>query len=91
MIAGDINSVRDFPKASREALIGKRATVLLDVGTNGRVNACRIVASSGMPEADAIVCRLAAERFRFKPRTDGMGNPQTGKFQWTQRWFDPRD
>lgn len=89
--AGDINSIRDFPKATRDARIGKEVIVELDVGSNGRANACRVVAPSGVPEADGIVCRLAVERFRFKPRTDGMGNPQPGKYRWRQRWWDPRD
>lgn len=88
---GDINSIRDFPKASRDARIGKEVIVELDVSTAGRATACRVVSPSGVPEADAIVCRLAVERFRFKPRTDGMGNPQPGKFRWRQRWWDPRD
>lgn len=92
-IAGDINSnsIRDFPKASRDARIGKEVIVELDVSTAGRATACRVIAPSGVPEADAIVCRLAVERFRFKPRTDGLGNPQPGKYRWRQRWWDPRD
>lgn len=89
--AGDINSIRDFPKGSRDERIGKEVIVELDVGINGRASACRVVAPSGVPEADAIVCRLAVERFRFKPRTDGMGNPQPGRYRWRQRWWDPRD
>jgi protein TonB len=89
--AGDINSIRDFPRASRDARIGKEVIVELDVSTTGRATACRVVSPSGVAEADAIVCRLAVERFRFKPRTDGMGNPQPGKYRWRQRWWDPRD
>jgi protein TonB len=89
--AGDINSIRDFPKGSRDARIGKEVIVELDVAVSGRATACRVVAPSGVPDADAIVCRLAVERFRFKPRTDGMGNAQPGKFRWRQRWWDPRD
>lgn len=89
--AGDINSIRDFPKGLRDERIGKEVIVELDVSTSGRATACRVVAPSGVPEADAIVCRLAVERFRFKPRTDGMGNPQPGKYRWRQRWWDPRN
>jgi protein TonB len=32
--AGDINSIRDFPKATRDARIGKEVIVELDVGAN---------------------------------------------------------
>ena len=39
------------------------------------------------PEADAITCRLATERFVFRPRLDDAGNPAVGIFRWRQRWF----
>jgi len=40
-------------------------------------------------EADAITCRLARERFRFRPATDRAGNPIESEFGWQQRWFAP--
>ena len=75
-IAGDIKSARDYPAASRDERIGKRVVIVLTVGTDGRVAKCRIWRPSGVPDADAVTCRLAQERFRFRPATDSEGNAQ---------------
>ena len=39
------------------------------------------------PQADAITCRLATERFVFRPRLDDDGKPVAGIYRWRQRWF----
>jgi protein TonB len=62
---------------------------VLTVGTDGRVRSCRIHKPSPDAEADAITCRLARERFRFRPATDRAGNPIESEFGWQQRWFAP--
>ena len=66
---------------------GHDVVIELTVGTDGRVHACRITDPSPDPEADAITCRLATERFVFRPRLDGAGEPVVGTFRWRQRWF----
>jgi len=86
-IAGDINSARDYPKKTRDLRIGHSVTILLGVGTDGRVTDCRVTTPSPDAEADAITCRLATERFRFRPAADANGNPIAGKYAWRQRWF----
>ena len=59
----------------------------LTVGTDGRVSSCRVTDPSPDPEADAITCRLATERFVFRPRLDDDGKPVEGIYRWRQRWF----
>ncbi|OYU33236.1 TonB family protein [Novosphingobium sp. PASSN1] len=88
-IAGDITATRDYPARTREQRIGKSVIVVLTVGTDGRVSACRIHQPSPDAEADTITCRLAVQRFRFRPATDRAGNPITSEFGWQQRWFAP--
>ena len=88
-IAGDIRSTRDYPVGSQEERIGKRVVILLTVAADGRVSDCRIYRPSGVPEADAVTCRLARERFRFRPATDASGNPIVSTYGWEQRWFAP--
>lgn len=86
-VAGDINSAKDYPKKSRELRIGHSVTILMTVGTDGRVTDCRVTEPSPDPEANAITCRLARERFRFRPAADAQGNPVAGKYAWRQRWY----
>lgn len=86
-VAGDINSARDYPKASRDLRVGTDVVVALTVGTDGRVKSCRVVRGSADPQAGPITCRLAIERFRFRPATDAAGNPVQAVFGWRQRWF----
>jgi protein TonB len=89
-IAGDINSARDYPKAGREQRRGDHVIVALSVSADGRVVACRVHRPSRDPQADQITCRLATERFRFRPATDSAGNAVPSTFGWQQRWYDPR-
>lgn len=88
-IAGDIRSTRDYPAASRDARIGKRVVILLTVTADGRVSECKVWRASGVPEADAVTCKLAQDRFRFRPATDADGNPVASTYGWEQKWFAP--
>lgn len=88
-IAGDITATHDYPARTRTQRIGTSVIVVLTVGTDGRVRSCRIHKPSPDAEADAITCRLARERFRFRPATDRAGNPIESEFGWQQRWFAP--
>ncbi|WP_091146909.1 TonB family protein [Novosphingobium sp. CF614] len=86
-IAGDINSAKDYPRASRDLRIGAAVTVELAIGADGRVRACRVVQPSPDAQADRITCELATRRFRFRPAADGAGNPIEAIYRWRQRWF----
>lgn len=90
-IAGDINSTRDYPAASREQRLGDHVIVALTVGADGRVKGCRVHRPSKDPQADQITCRLATERFRFRPAADINGNAIESVYGWQQRWFAPRE
>lgn len=86
-IAGDINSARDYPAASRDLRLGHQVVIVLRVGTDGKAKACRVAQASPDAEADRITCRLAMERFRFRPARDAGGNPVEADYGWRQRWF----
>lgn len=88
-IAGDINSTRDYPKKTRELRLGDHVIVVLTVGIDGRVKACRVHRASRDAEADRITCQLAMSRFRFRAATDAAGNPVESDYGWQQRWFAP--
>ena len=88
-IAGDINSAADFPPppGGRQARFGTSVTVYMTVGTDGRAHDCRVVRASPDREADAIVCELAEQRFRFRPATNAAGEPVAAPYGWRQEWF----
>ena len=71
----------------REARIGKAVILALTISPEGRAVACRIYRSSGLPDTDAVTCRLAQERLRFRPALDAAGDPVTGTFYWQQKFF----
>ncbi|HEU4821489.1 MAG TPA: energy transducer TonB [Qipengyuania sp.] len=89
-IAGEINSAADFPvpPGGRQARFGTSVTVYMTVGTDGRASNCRVVRPSPDAQADAIVCRLAEQRFRFRPAIDSQGNPVAATYGWRQEWFE---
>lgn len=88
-IAGRIDNARDFPvpPGGREVRVGKAVILALTVSPEGRAVACRIYRSSGLPDTDAAACRLAMERLRFKPATNGAGEPVSATFYWQQKFF----
>ena len=88
-IAGDINSARDYPREGRDLRLGDDVIIALTVGTDGRPSKCRVVRASRDPQADAVTCRLAMKRFRFRPATDAQGQPVESIYGWKQRWFYP--
>jgi len=89
LISGTIDNARDYPTppGGRQVRRGHDVVIELTVGTDGRVSACRITDPSPDPEADAITCRLATERFVFRPRLNAAGEPVVGTYRWRQRWF----
>ena len=89
LISGRIDDARDYPTppGGRQIRRGHDVVIELTVGTDGRVSACRITAPSPDPAADALTCRLATERFVFRPRLNAAGEPVVGTYRWRQRWF----
>jgi len=88
-ISGRIDKAADFPvpPGGREAWIGKAVILALTISPEGRATACRVYKSSGLPETDAVTCRLAQQRLRFRPALNAAGEPVTGTFYWQQKFF----
>ena len=88
-LVGDINSARDYPPDPEGKRIGSSVIVVLTIQTDGRVGGCRVLRPSGDPLADVATCRLATQRFRFRPATDAAGKPVQSAYGWKQSWFRP--
>lgn len=56
------------------------------VGSDGRVQSCRIVRSSGSALLDQTTCRIIQQRGRFNPATDVDGSPIVANFSGQSEW-----
>ena len=88
-IAGEIRP-SDYPRDLRDRGISGRVEMIFTVGTNGRVTSCRITRSSGVPELDALTCRLIQQRFRYRPSTDRYGRPISDEVEGEHDWIAGR-
>ncbi|HEV8406750.1 MAG TPA: TonB family protein [Sphingomicrobium sp.] len=84
-IAGEIKP-SDYPRDLRERGIGGRVGIVFTVGTSGRVTSCTVTRSSGVPELDALTCRLIQQRFRYRPSTDRYGRPIPDEVEGEHDW-----
>jgi len=71
----DYRRARAPEGAAGTALVGFR------VRTDGRVDRCAVIRSSGYAEFDEATCRLIERRFRFRPARDASGRA----IEWTIR------
>lgn len=78
---------RDYPRDASRARIGGDVEVRFTIEATGRVTGCRVTRSSGDASLDATTCRLIEERFRFRPATNGVGDPVASQYGWRQSWW----
>jgi len=83
-------SSSDYPKEAlrhrEQGKVGFRVTV----GVDGRVAACAITSSSGSRALDETTCRLAAERFHFRPAMDAAGTRVQDWMDLSVMWVLPK-
>lgn len=84
-IAGSIGN-EDYPKAALVDRAQGTVHFLFTVVPNGHIANCRIVRSSGSAVLDATTCRLAQQRFRFRPARDTAGHPISSEEEGEQQW-----
>ena len=85
-IAGEIVR-RDYPRHLADAGIGGVVGILFRVEPTGLVSRCRVTRSSGVPELDALTCRLIIQRFRYRPSTDRYGRPMADNVEGEHEWI----
>lgn len=88
-IAGEIRP-SDYPRDLRRAGIGGTVLFVFTIGANGRVTRCGVTRSSGVPELDALTCRLVMQRFVYRPSTDGRGRPVPTEADGEHEWIAHR-
>ncbi len=88
-IAGALRD-SDYPRAARSARLEGTVVIGFRVRTDGRVDRCNVVKSSGHAIFDDLTCRLFVERYRFQPATDEAGKPVETYLQTDFTWSTRR-
>ncbi|HYG30356.1 MAG TPA: TonB family protein [Allosphingosinicella sp.] len=78
----------DYPGRGRRDRI-ESVSVRFTVGADGRVGACTVARSSGNPRLDSVTCNLIERRFRYRPATDGRGEPVPSVVSTSFDWVPP--
>jgi len=81
----------DIPAAALRRTDRGTTTVRITVSAEGRPLDCVPVATSGSPEMDATVCRVALARGRFRPALDANGRPVTVRAVFMNAFFLAND
>jgi TonB family protein len=79
----------DYPASAFTTRAEGTTTVLVSVGSQGRITNCVVTHSSGNPALDSTTCALMTRRFRFTPALDENGNPVASTMTRTHRWEMP--
>jgi TonB family protein len=61
----------------------------VQIGSDGKPTACRIVKGSGSEGLDGATCKALMARAQFHPLVDKKGNPTTATFDQVVRWRLP--
>ena len=85
MVAGSIGD-EDYPRAALVDRAQGTVQFTFTVEPSGRIDHCRVTRSSGNRTLDATTCRLATQRFRFRPARDTAGRPIASDEPGEQNW-----
>lgn len=81
---GGALSDRDYPRDAGRA--GGTVEIGFTVRTDGRVDGCRVLGSSGSARLDGLTCALVTERFRYRPARDASGQPVASSLRTAFTW-----
>ncbi|MDB5723831.1 MAG: energy transducer TonB [Novosphingobium sp.] len=81
----------DYPAGDLRAGHAGVTRFRLTIGTDGKVAACDVIASSGYPSLDRVACTNLRKRAKFAPATDSTGAAASGSYTNVVRWTIPKD
>lgn len=79
-------SSNDYPDEALANGEEGRVSLLLHVDSEGGVERCDVVRSSGFESLDRATVEIFTERAKFVPASDGQGHPVEGSFEITIHW-----
>jgi TonB family protein len=72
LVSGEVLTA-DLPYAEQSKKAERKVGVHYTVTADGRVTGCAVTRSSGSRPLDALACKLAEERFQYRPARDSSG------------------
>lgn len=81
----------DYPAADLRAEHEGITKFELIIGADGKVQSCRIIASSGWTSLDNAACAKLIKRGKFAAATDAGGAAVPGTYSSAVRWTIPKD
>jgi TonB family protein len=79
----------DYPDSSLRKKISGEVIIAYTIGTQGNVEACRVVGPSGDSALDTQTCRLVMKRGKFEPAIGPDGKPTKVTRVLPVNWFVP--
>ena len=71
-VAGTLSD-RDYPRGAGRP--SGTVGIAFRVRSDGAVDQCRVIATSGSSQLDGLTCSLVQQRFRYRPALDPAGRP----------------
>jgi len=81
---GGALSDRDYPRDAGRA--GGTVGIAFTVRSDGRVDGCRVLGSSGSARLDGLTCSLVTQRFRYRPARDAGGQAVDSTLRTAFTW-----
>lgn len=81
----------DYPAADLRAEHEGTTRFELSIGADGRVQSCRIVASSGWASLDSAACAKLTRRGKFAAATDASGAAVASTYSSAVQWIIPKN
>lgn len=84
-VAGALGD-RDYPREFAAQGAGGTVAIAFRVRSDGRVDGCQILSSSGYGALDSLTCSLVERRFRYDPARDAAGQSVESTLRTTFTW-----
>lgn len=84
-VAGSLGD-RDYPREFAAQGAGGTVAIAFRVRTDGRVDGCQVLASSGFAALDNLTCALVERRFHYNPARDTAGANVESTLRTTFTW-----
>ena len=77
---------REYRRFAATGVASGSVALSVRVNPDGSLSNCRVLRSSGNPNADALMCQMFVQYVRFSPALDPAGRPVAQDVTWVPIW-----